>query len=126
MVDVKLRIGPDSSVGDDSMIGVDIKEYSYPVYFSRKNICVSCGAEGELKFVNIFGKEVSHEVHPFEYLKCQRCGARYSIKWERDSSDDKLYPSAVDKRSVDDFLNNFIKKSDKIKEFDNDARSESE
>ena len=117
MVDVKVRIGPDSETNDDSFIKIESKEYHYPFYFERKNICVSCGAEGELIFVNIFGKEVSHEVHPFEYLKCKRCGAMYSIKWDKDQKTQKLYPSAVDKNVADDFLNCFKKKSDKVNKF---------
>lgn len=113
MVDVELRLGPDSSIGDDSILDVNIKEYHYPIYFERKNICVSCGTEGDLVFVNIFGKEVSHEVHPFEYLKCKRCGAVYSIRWDKSENDSKLYPSAVDKSIIKDFLNSFKDKSSK-------------
>lgn len=99
--------------------GLDInyREIHYPIYFNKKNICVSCGAEKALKFINIFGKEASHEVHPFESLKCSKCGAVYSIKWER-GEDDKLYPSAVDKSIIRDFLNNFKNKDIKIKELD--------
>ena len=98
-------------------LNIDLKEVHYPFYFERKNICVSCGAEKSLIFVNIFGKEASHEVHPFEYLKCSRCGAVYSIKWSK-GQDEKLYPSAVDKSITRDFLNNFKKKDKKEKEFD--------
>lgn len=116
MYDVNIKIGPESKE-DDSLLNVDIKEYHYPIYFERKNICVSCGAEGELAFVNIFGKEVSHEIHPFEYLRCKRCHAEYSIKWDRSEDDQKLYPSAVDKSLVKDFINIFKKKEDKEKEF---------
>lgn len=116
-MDVKVRIGPDSSIGDDSLLDINIKEYHYPIYFEKKNICVSCGAEGDLIFVNIFGKEASHEVHPFEHLKCRRCGATYSIKWDRSEEDDKLYPSAVDKNIAKDFLNCFKKKDDMEREF---------
>lgn len=98
-------------------LNVDVKEIQYPIYFERKNICVSCAAEGSLKFVNIFGKEASHEVHPFESLKCSRCGAIYSIKWTK-GEDDKIYPTAVDRSIVRDFLNNFKNKDKKIKELD--------
>ena len=99
-------------------LNVELEEIHYPFYFERKNICVSCGAEGSLKFVNIFGKEAAHEVHPFESLKCSRCGAVYSIKWTK-GENDKLYPSAVDKSITRDFLNNFKKKDKKEKEFEN-------
>ena len=115
MLDVNVKIGPEDAK-DDTLLKVDIKEYHYPVYFKRKNICVSCGAEGDLVFVNIFGKETSHDVHPFESLKCKRCGALYSIKWDKSDEDNKLYPSAVDKSIVKDFLNNFKNKEDKEKE----------
>ena len=100
-------------------LNIDFEEVHYPIYFERKNICVSCAAEGTLKFINIFGKESSHEVHPFEYLKCSRCGAIYSIKWIK-GEDGKLYPSAVDKNITRDFLNNFKNKNNKEKEFEND------
>lgn len=99
-------------------VDVKFKEVHYPIYFERKNICVSCGAEGDLKFVNIFGKEVNSEVHPFEYIKCSRCHAVYSIKWTRDEITGKLYPSAVDKNIGRDFINLFKKKDEKEKEFD--------
>ena len=98
-------------------LNVELEEIHYPFYFERKNICVSCGAEGSLKFINIFGKESTHEVHTFESLKCSKCGALYSIKWTK-GENDKLYPSAVDKSITRDFLNNFKKKDKKIKELD--------
>ena len=115
MLDVSVKVGPDDEQ-DSTILKVDMKEYKYPIYFERKNICVSCGTEGELIFVNIFGKETSHDVHPFEYIKCKRCGALYSIKWDKSKEDNKLYPSAVDKSVLRDFLNNF--KSEKEKSFD--------
>ena len=99
-------------------LNIEFEEVHYPFYFERKNICVSCGAEGSLKFINIFGKEATHEVHPFESLKCSRCGALYSIKWDKNKNDGKLYPSAVDKNITRDFLNNFKEKDIKIKELD--------
>jgi ribosomal protein L37E len=115
---VDIKIGKDKyTPGDDTVLSVKVKEYHYPIYFERKNACVSCGAEGELVFVNIFGKEALHEVHPFEKLKCRRCGAEYSIKWDKSDKDNKLYPSAVDKSLMKDFLNNFKDKEDKMKEF---------
>lgn len=115
MYDVNVKIGPDS-VDKDDLLSINIKEYHYPVYFKNKNICVSCGAEGELAFVNIFGKEVKHEIHPFEFLQCKRCGAKYSIKWDKSNEDQKLYPSAVDKSFIKDFVNNFV--ANKEKEFE--------
>ena len=102
----------------DLNIEVEYKKKIYPIYFERKNICVHCGGEGTLKFINIFGKEASHEVHPFESIKCSKCGAVYSIKWNKNEDDGKLYPSAVDKNITRDFLNNFKKKDKKVKELD--------
>jgi ribosomal protein L37E len=116
MLDVSVKVGPDDE-HDSTLLKVDMKEYEYPIYFERKNICVSCGTEGDLIFVNIFGKETSHDIYPFEYIKCKRCGAMYSIKWSK-GEDNKLYPSAVDKKITRDFLNNFKKKDKKIKELD--------
>ena len=52
-----------------------------------------------------------------ELNKCKRCGAMYSIKWDKDQKTQKLYPSAVDKNVADDFLNCFKKKSDKVNKF---------
>ncbi len=98
-------------------VDIDVREIHYPIYFERKNICVSCGAEGTLKFINIFGKESPHEIHPFESLRCSRCGAAYSIKWSK-GEDGKLYPSAVDRNITRDFINNFKKKDKKIKELE--------
>jgi hypothetical protein len=103
-------------LGVNLNIDVDLKEVHFPVYFERKNICVSCGESGCLKFINIFGKESSHEVHPFEHIKCSKCGAIYSIKWDKDQETEKLYPSAVDRSMYRDFLNNFKKKENMEKD----------
>jgi hypothetical protein len=110
-----IKVDKNKDENSSAVLDIDIKEIQYPFYFERKNICVSCGAEGSLKFINIFGKESTHEVHPFESLKCSRCGASYSIKWDRDKETDKLYPSAVDKKITTDFLNMFKKSDDKEK-----------
>ena len=87
-------------------VNIDVKGYHYPFHFERKNICVSCGAEKALKFINIFGKESGSEIHPFESIKCSECGAPYSILWER-GEDDKMYPSAVDPTIKKDFISSF-------------------
>ena len=119
MLDMQIKIGPDSAAGEpDTLLNIDIKEYHYPIYFERRNICVSCGAEGELAFINIFGKEATSETRPpFERIRCKRCGAEYSIRWDK-SEDGMLHPTAVDRTITKDFLNTF--KNKKIKEFDDE------
>lgn len=86
-------------------VNVDITNVEYPIYFERKNECVCCGAEDQLTFVNIFGRETDKEVHPFDHIKCKQCGAIYSIKWDRDGESGKLYPSAIDPSIKNEFVN---------------------
>lgn len=102
-------------LGVNLNVDIDLKEVHFPIYFERKNICVSCGETGTLKFINIFGRESSHEVHTIEHIKCSKCGATYSIKWSKDEETGKLYPSAVDKSMYTDFVNSFKNKGLKEK-----------
>ena len=90
----------------DVNVDIQLRNVHYPIYFKRKNICVACGAEKVLKFINIFGKETGSEIHPFDHIKCGKCGALYSIDWDKES-DGKLYPSAIDPSIKRDFTNAF-------------------
>jgi hypothetical protein len=87
-------------------INVDLKETQYPIYFEKRNICVHCGAEGTLTFVDKFGKETNKEIYPFDHIKCKKCNATYSILWQRDeSNNNRMYPTAVDHSINKEFLN---------------------
>lgn len=78
----------------DINIDVELKKVSYPILFDY-NRCVKCGAEGTLKFVDIFGRKVNQEIYPLEKIKCFNCGAKYGIQWNM-QKDGKLNPKAVD------------------------------
>lgn len=84
---------------------------TYPVYFTN-NTCVACGAEGSLVTIDIFGRESYQEIHPFDHIKCKKCGAKYSIEWKRDESG-KMKPVASDQSLVRDFFN--VIKTPKLK-----------
>lgn len=84
---------------------VDVNQVQYPVYFEKKNICTHCGAEGELVFVDKFGKETKKEIHPFDHIKCRKCGRPYSILWQRDEDNNKMFPTAVDPSLKQEFIN---------------------
>ena len=89
----------------DVNVDIKLREIHYPLYFERKNICVACGANKALKFINIFGKEASKDIHPFQSIRCSNCGAVYSILWSRDDINGMFYPSAVDPSIKRDFVN---------------------
>ena len=86
-------------------VNIDITQKQYPIYFDKKNICVHCGAEGRLTFVDKFGNETKKEIHPFDHIKCKACGRRYSIYWQVDPSNGRMYPCAVDPSFKQEFVN---------------------
>ena len=74
-----------------------------PIYFDRKNVCVHCGGEGTLIFINRFGRATKDEITAFDHIECKKCGKKYSIKWTKDPDSPKMYPSAVDTDVKDNF-----------------------
>ena len=101
-------------------INISADRVHTPFYFEHKNICVRCGAEGQMVFIDKFGRETTKDIYPFENIKCKACGGLYSIKWDK-GEDGKMYPSAVDPCLKQEFVNavgtayNFItKKEDTI------------
>jgi hypothetical protein len=86
-------------------VKVDINKKLYPVYFDKKNICVHCGGQGTLKFVDKFGTETRDEVYPFDHIKCTKCGRLYSIMWKKDTDNNVMYPVATDLSIKGEFLN---------------------
>jgi hypothetical protein len=97
-------------------VNVNVKKVQFPLYFDyeRNNVCVHCGASDSLVMVNVFGKEVSEEVYPFDHLKCRSCGQKYSIKWDTDEGSSKKRPYAADPSIARQFSNFFMKKIDKV------------
>ena len=86
-------------------VDVDVNHVQYPIMFDRRNVCVHCGSEGSLTFVDKFGKETKKEIHPFDHIKCKNCGRHFSILWEKDNSNGKMYPIATDYGVKREFLN---------------------
>ena len=87
-------------------LSVDIKHVTFPIYFRHKNTCLHCGENGTLVFVDKFGNESTKEISAFEHIRCTKCGRIYSIKWEPDENNDKVYrPSAVEFNIKQDFMN---------------------
>lgn len=86
-------------------VDIDINSIKYPILFNKRNICIHCGAEGSLKFVDKFGRETRQEIHPFDHIKCCSCGRKYSILWKRDETNGKMYPVATDREIKQEFLN---------------------
>lgn len=85
-------------------INININSYEYPVYFEKRNICVHCGAENTLTFVDKFGRETNKDIHPFDHIKCKSCGRTYSIKWNRNENG-KMHPVATDHTLYQEFIN---------------------
>ena len=96
-------------------LNIDINKVQYPVYFEKRNICVHCAAEGKLIFIDKFGRETSKEIYPFDHIKCKACGRQYSIKWQRDDFNDKMFPTAVDPSFKQEFINLLCNKKIKDK-----------
>ncbi|MBR6289163.1 MAG: hypothetical protein IKR19_07510 [Acholeplasmatales bacterium] len=88
-------------------ISVEFKKIKYPVYFEHRNVCIHCGAEGTLVFLDRFGREYDKELEVFEHIKCTRCKRIYSIRWDKSPLDGTMKPSAVDFGIATQF-NNFI------------------
>lgn len=86
-------------------ISLDVKRIKQPIHFEKKNCCVHCGANGSLVFVNKFNKESDKEIHPFNHIKCRKCGHLYSIKWQPNPDNNSMYPSAVDYSIRQEFKN---------------------
>ena len=87
-------------------VDIDVSKKQYPVYFEKRNVCVHCGAEGSLTFVDKFGRETKREIYPFDHIKCKACGREYSIMWQYDSDNpDVMYPTAVDPSIKQEFFN---------------------
>lgn len=86
-------------------VGLEVKNVQYPIMFDRRNICVHCGAENNLIFVDKFGRETKQEIHPFDHIKCKKCNRSFSILWEKDASTGKMYPIATDPGIKREFLN---------------------
>lgn len=97
----------------DFNINVDlqISQKEYPICFEKRNICVHCGKEGTLKFVDKFGNETRKEIHPLDHIKCNACGRHYSILWKKDQNSGRMYPTAVDPSIKQEFVNMFINKT---------------
>lgn len=96
----------------NTSIDVNIRKIECPIYFSKRNICVHCGSEGTLKFIDKFSNITKKEIYPFSGIICTNCNTKYSIKWEIDDTNNKMYPCAVDNNIVSDFLNIFRGRSD--------------
>ena len=88
----------------DVNFNINKNEPTYPVYFTN-NTCVNCGAEGQLVMVDIFGREVKQEIHPFDHILCKKCNAKYSISWVENPNTGKMKAIAADKSLVKDFIN---------------------
>lgn len=98
---------------------IEVNQVQYPLYFEKRNICVHCGAEGQIIFVDKFGNETRKDIYPLDHMKCKACGRTYSIMWKKDLEKEKMYPVPVETSIKQEFLNmtNYFKiKSKGVKE----------
>ena len=86
-------------------INIDVKTVQYPIFFDKRNICVHCGSEGSLIFVDKFGRDTKKEIYPFDHIRCTKCNRHFSILLQRDNSNGKMYPSAIDPSFKQEFIN---------------------
>ena len=83
---------------------------SYPVWFDNKNICVHCGAENSLFFLDKFGKKTKNSIYPLVGYKCSKCDAEYKIYWQK-GDNGKYYPSPIDPDIIDNYVD-MVKEGD--------------
>lgn len=84
------------------------RKNKFPIYFEHKNICVHCGAENCLVFLDRFNNEFTKELEVFERMKCKKCNTEYYIRWDRNKDGD-MKPSAIGyniPREYNNFINN--------------------
>ena len=98
---------------------VEVKHTKFPVWFEHKNVCIHCGKEGTLTFVDVRGRESTKEVAAFDHMRCTACNRLYSMRWTPLEDNPDVYrPSAVELNVKKDFMNIFnkdvIKKGEKI------------
>lgn len=92
-----LNIGAAYQIGNMIYKSSDTKNGMIPITFTKKNICVHCGRENTLVFVDIYGRETKSEVHPFDHIECCRCTKKYAIRWEKETDTvPQYYPTACD------------------------------
>ena len=84
---------------------LSLKRTEYPIYFEKRNVCIHCGAENQLIFVDKFGNQTKKEIYPFDYIKCRNCGRTYSIFWQRDQENGRMFPTPVEREIKREFLN---------------------
>lgn len=100
------------------MLGIDMnimfRNIQFPIYFDyqKNNQCVHCGAQNTLTMVDKFGKPTREEIYPFDHIKCQNCGQKYTIKWVDEGG--LKYPYAADPSIARQFTNYFTKKINKF------------
>lgn len=92
-------------------VDINIKETHYPITFEGVNVCVHCGGVDTLEMIDTFGRVVKAEVHAFDHIKCNNCGASYSIRWDKGAGN-SYTPVAIDP-SIKQQFKNFI--ADKFK-----------
>ena len=90
-------------------VDIKLKETHYPIRFNS-NLCVKCGKENTLEMVDIFGKPCKSELHPFDHIRCNCCGAIYSILWEKDD-DGHMAPYPTDPSIKQEIFNLLNKRS---------------
>ena len=88
-------------------VDVDVKlnKTEMPIYFDGTNECVKCAGKDTLEFIDKFGNRHTDEIRAFDHIRCKKCGAIYSILWQRRDDSNKMYPSAVEPNIVQDFKN---------------------
>ncbi len=87
-------------------VDVDLKKVKFPVRFENKNVCVHCGKEGSLIFVDKFGRESNKDIHAFDHIKCKNCGRIYSIQWNpSEENKSAMYPTAINPNVKTEFIN---------------------
>lgn len=97
MLGINVNINADIRVGN----------YHYPIKFNNQNICVHCGSENEMRFVDKFGKDSSHlDLYPVQHIRCTHCGRNYGIQWDPQDNGSML-PTAVEP-SISNMFKNLI------------------
>ena len=73
-------------------------------FISNKNICMHCGKEDVLKYIDLHNEEHSQMIYSTKSVRCTNCGTEYFIHWS--DVDGEMKPYYSDKYIIDDFSKN--------------------
>lgn len=80
-----------------------MKDYNYPIFY-LDGTCVHCGHKN-VNSINKFGRiEKGNPIYPIYFMKCEKCGRSYFIRWDEDDNNEYTIPVPVSFNYIDEFI----------------------